>query len=643
MRSPRKILGIAGGVLVLALLGVALAVWTVDPSQFVGPVLARAKAATGRDITVGGGIELKVGLAPRVVVNDVRVGNAPWGEAPDLLSAKRLELQVALLPLLRQRFEVVRLNLVDPVIALETNADGRGNWELHPSPGTGAVPASEAGPGGLAIGNLAVSRGRLTYRDGPAGRETQVSIDELALSARDANAPIDVELRGTIDGIAVALTGKLPPLAAFSDRSVPSVVSVRGEVAGRKTAVSVNVRRDDNLVALQDLEVAFGASDVKGRVDIRTGGGKSAWTVDLASSALDVADLPAPRVSESAPAAKAVRGASSRFVFTDAAFPFDALRSQRADGEVTIGRLTLAQGRTLERVRSKFTLRDGRLDAPALQASAFGGTLSGSLAVDATRGRAPTVALRLEGRELDLTALLGATGVKREARGGKTSVSLDVTMRGDSPRQWMSSINGRAQAVVGPATLVNSTLDPTATFDRLAEAVNPFRSVNPTTELRCAVIRLPLAAGVAKVDRSIAMETREIDASMSGTLDFRSETIDLSIRPRVRQGIPIEIPQIAELVRFRGSFTKPAVSIDAVASAATIARIGAAIGTGGLSVLGESILAQSVGVGGAGACDVALGKAAPAAPASTAGSAKHGAPPAGADDLGKVLKGLFGR
>ncbi len=137
------------------------------------------------------------------------------------------------------------------------------------------------------------------------------------------------------------------------------------------------------------------------------------------------------------------------------------------------------------------------------------------------------------------------------------------------------------------------------------------------------------------------METREIDASMSGTLDFRSETIDLSIRPRVRQGIPIEIPQIAELVRFRGPFTAPTVTVDAMASAATIARIGAAIGTGGLSVLGESILAQVTA--GAGACDVALGKSVPATAQPAKDTPKGAGPPTGADDLSKALKGLFGR
>ena len=207
----------------------------------------------------------------------------------------------------------------------------------------------------------------------------------------------------------------------------------------------------------------------------------------------------------------------------------------------------------------------------------------------------------------------------------------------------MSGINGRAQAVVGRATLVNTKLDPSVTFDRLAEALNPFRKVNPSTELQCAVIRLPLAGGVAQVDRSIAFETKEIDASMSGTLDFRNETLDLSIRPRVRQGIQIEIPQIAELVRFRGPFASPTVSVDAVASAAAIARIGAAIGTGGLSVLGETLFAQA-GASGAsgGACEIALGK--PAATTSAgAAPAKPGAPPNPVEGIGNALKGLFQR
>jgi uncharacterized protein involved in outer membrane biogenesis len=346
-----------------------------------------------------------------------------------------------------------------------------------------------------------------------------------------------------------------------------------------------------------------------------------------------------PRVAAPATTKDSV-GASgkARFLFADIALPFEALRTNDANGEVTIGRLTLSGGRPLDRIRAEFTLREGKLDVPAFQVSALGGTVSGSLAIDASHGQSPAIALRVDGHGLDLAAILATAGVTREVRGGKTEVAIDVTMHGDSPRKWASGATGRVRATVGPATLVNTKLDLALPFDRLAQAVNPFRAVDPSTELRCAVIRLPLAGGVAQIDRAIAVETKQVDISASGTLDFRNETLDLSIRPRIRQGISVQIPQIADLVRFRGTFTAPAVAVDAVASAAAIARIGAAVGTGGLSLLGESMIAS----GGPGACDVALGKAS-ATTDSAAAAPKRGIPPTGAEDLGKALGRLFRR
>src|SRR5438552_437779 len=191
MRAAITVLGIAGGVVLLVLLGVAIAVWTVDPNQFIGPIQARIKAATGRDIAIGGGIDLKLGLEPKLVVNDVRFGNAPWAKTPDMLSAKSVEAQVALLPLLQRRFDLVRLNLVDPVIMLETNAEGMGNWELAPPKSTAGGPVGESSSEVLAIGDLAITRGALTYRDGATGAETHVVIDTLTLQARDAHAPVN--------------------------------------------------------------------------------------------------------------------------------------------------------------------------------------------------------------------------------------------------------------------------------------------------------------------------------------------------------------------------------------------------------------------------------------------------------------------
>jgi AsmA family protein len=647
MRRFLAILGIAGGVVLLILLAVAIAVSTVDPNNFIGPIEARVKAATGRNLTIGGGIEFKLGLEPKLVASDVHIGNPSWASGKDMLVAKKVEAEVALFPLLQRRFELLRLNLVDPVIALETNAQGEGNWEFATSSkDTSGAKAADASPGTYAIGDIAITRGALTYRDGATGAETRVVIDTLSLTARDANSPVNAEFRGQVDGIAIALTGNLGPLATLAQRRLPYPVAVQGEVAGRKASVALKLRRDDGLVELQDLDVTSGGSNVKGSVAVKHSGPRPVYTVNLTSPSLALGDLAFPVVgapaetkgAAAAPATKkaAAGGASAHSMFSDAPVSFDAVRKNNGSGEITIAKLVLEDGRVLERVRLPFTINDGKLEVTGFQAAAFGGTLSGTLAVDA-RATVPAIALRLDGHQLDLGPLLAAAGVKRDVKGGKTEVSLDVAMRGDSLHKWMSGIGGRARAVVGPATLVNSKIDPSQSFDRLAQAVNPLRKVDAITELKCAVVRLPLANGVATVDRSIALETNQIDVTASGTLDFRNETLDLSFKPRLRQGITIDVSEFASLVRLRGPFAAPTVGIDAAASAATLARIGAAVSTGGLSLLGETMLKS----GGAAACDVALGNGDAASPSTTSGNQVDASQPA--DDLGKALGKLLGR
>ena len=77
---------------------------------------------------------------------------------------------------------------------------------------------------------------------------------------------------------------------------------------------------------------------------------------------------------------------------------------------MTIGELTLDDGRKLTEVRARFTLKDGRLDAPELRAKMYGGTVDGSLRIDATHPADPAIALVAHGAALDLGALLAAGG-----------------------------------------------------------------------------------------------------------------------------------------------------------------------------------------------------------------------------------------
>ena len=641
-RTALIVLAAAAGLIALILVAVAIAVATVDLHTLIGPVQARVKSSTGRDLTINGPIGLKLSLEPKILLADVTLSNAAGSKVADMVRAKRVEVQVALLPLLSRRFEVVELTLTDPVIVLETDAQGRANWNFGP-PSTAAaatppMPAPSAAMSAFGLGNFSVDNGTLMYVDGASGKTTRVVIDHLAVHARHGDAPVEAEFRGKIDDFALTLTGNLGPIDALRAGRWPYPVAAKGTFDEKPASITTKLAVQGDTIQLDDLDLTFGSFKAKGKLSVASASGRKRYTFELTTPAIVLADVPIP--AGHAPAATAARPPSNvHLFFSDEPLPLDALKSFDAAGHLSMAAVTLKNGMKLADVDISLTLREGKLDIAKWQANALGGTLGGKLSLDSTHAEAPALATKLTGRNLDLAAILAAVGEPRQTRGGATTIDVDIAARGLSPHAWASSASGTAIASVGAATLVNTKLDLGNALDELAQAVNPFRERDPSTELQCAVVRLPLKDGIAHIDRSIALDSKKFSASASGTLDFRNETLDLALHPRVKQGIPIDIPQFAQLVRFTGPFAHPGVSVDAVASAATVAKIGAAIGTGGLSMIGTALIERATD--DENVCDVAAGRAKPAASTSTAAQ-KPSPAAAMPQDIGKALGKLFG-
>jgi len=637
-----RTLAVIGGVVVLLLVAVAVAIRTVDVNELVGPIKQRVKEATGRDLTIRGGIDLKFGLEPKLVIDEVSLGNASWGKTPQMITAKQIEAQIALLPLLRKQFEIVRFRLVEPSIALETDPRGNGNWEF-PSLSAAARPGTPAPSGGtlgaFAIGDIAISDGALTYRDGRTGEITNVVIQNLSVHARDAQSPISGSFRGKINDTPIALEGDFGPLDQLLHQRWPYPVTVQGNVNERSAKVETRMTVQGNAVSLEPLQVGYGTTQLTGQMTVTTGGPRPKVAFKLSAPTMTLGELAATATANVA-AAKAA--AKSRYIFSEAPVDLAALRSVDATGDLSIDKLVLPDGQHLDQVRAQLSLQNGMLDVPVLQVAALGGTIQARVQIDASRPDA-ALALHVEAKNLDLASVLAAQGIKREVSGGKTEVKADLNAHGASPRQWASSATGSVLATVGPATLVNAKTGTDAALVRLAQAVNPFHDVDASTELHCAVVRLPLKSGIAAIDRSIAVETNKLGASASGTLDFRNETLDLSVRPQIRQGVTINLAQVAELVRLRGPFNAPTVGVDAMATAQTAAKLAAAMSSGGtgLAVIGGALLAQPAADSGA-PCQVALGRASSPA-ATTASSTTTKQSPSPTEDVSKALGKLLGR
>ncbi|PWS35061.1 hypothetical protein DFH01_22325 [Falsiroseomonas bella] len=196
---------------------VALRVF-VSPEAVRARLVAEVQRATGREFAVRD-VELGLSLRPTVILRDVALANMPGGSRPQMLTAERVEVQAALLPLLSRRIEIARIELDRPDLLLETTAEGRGNWQFQPAAGPAApsapgTPSAPARPLALSLDRLQVEEGRVTWRDGSAGTTETIGIPRLDAAAPDG-APVTA--RGTLllRGQEVAVTAETAPLAAL--------------------------------------------------------------------------------------------------------------------------------------------------------------------------------------------------------------------------------------------------------------------------------------------------------------------------------------------------------------------------------------------------------------------------------------------
>lgn len=213
-----KPLKIVAGVVVVLIVGVVIFMLTFDVSQYKGVIQDQAKAATGRDVTIGD-IKLAVGLSPTIVVTDVKVANAPWGSRPEMLTLKRLEASTQLVPLLFGTVNISGLKLVEPDVVLETNAQGKGNWEFKTAPAAaGDAPPAEGGSLPLNVSGVSIEGLKLVYKDGQtkgganlAAKAIEVDIDGALMDMIVPSLDLD-EVSGTYKDGAMTADGSVKKL-----------------------------------------------------------------------------------------------------------------------------------------------------------------------------------------------------------------------------------------------------------------------------------------------------------------------------------------------------------------------------------------------------------------------------------------------
>jgi len=295
------------GIAVIVVLVIAAAIvvpFLIPVDTYKRELISAVKQSTGRDLTINGKTSFSIFPNLAVEADDVAFSNPPGAASPNMATFSALQMQLKLLPLLSRRVELDKLVLVNPVIALEVEKDGKPNWQFaaaappaarapaapQPAPQAEASPSSAGGGmlSGLSLADVRLENGKVSYLDRRSGQS--LSLDQIAMkiSLPNLDSPLTADGAAVYRGQKLSLSVNLTNPRAFLDgkssaaklglQSTPIAFSFSGNIAGSTPpkldgAVDLNVPSLRNLAQwagtpLQMPGTGFGLLAISGKASV---------------------------------------------------------------------------------------------------------------------------------------------------------------------------------------------------------------------------------------------------------------------------------------------------------------------------------------------------------------------------------------
>jgi uncharacterized protein involved in outer membrane biogenesis len=637
------------------------------------PFLAQAvKQETGRNLDIRGRIELKLGLRPSLVVEDIVFQNGLRGTAPEMLTIKRLEAGVLILPLLNKEIQITRLLLLEPSLLIERDKSGKWNVEFEKPE---SAPQKELVPQSFALSKLGfrqvqVEKGRVSFRDGDKGTICRLSIDRFIASSEGMESPIalafsgsyndqPVELGGTVGsflllrdtarGYPVDLTARaggaqwktegtirdvrnMKGFALKADAEVPSTVQAAaffGEVLSAELGpLQMSFALSDGAdgsYRFADLKIASKAGDAGGMLTLNLGEGRPKLSGSLSSRILRLT----PFLSgDKANPVKSQPGTEKSRVFPNdplrlEIFRYIDLHLKYSAEQVQLPRLPLAN------LNLEANLKDGRLDLRPIRAKAAGGDAEGEVEVK-PQGRVAFVKAGFKITQLDLSQV--SAELKAE---GKVDAELDLLSKGSSVAGFMASLNGGTVAIMGRGRVDNKSIQLLGgdLAGGIFQLFNPSSKAANHTDINCAVSGLDIKDGIARVT-ALVVDTPDMTVVGEGEVNLEDETLNLGLKPHEKggAGVSLSLAELAKSFRLGGTLANPSLKIDAAQTMLTAGKA-----AGGVLLFGPAGIAAALAGKSSGDVDPCL---------TAAESAKKGMKSSesakGAEQKAKEEKGVSG-
>lgn len=509
----KKFLLVLGGLLILVI-GAALIVPFLLPVEtYKAEIEKRALAATGRKLTIAGPVSFSLLPSLAVSARDVSFANAPGAANPNMALLDRLEIRLKLLPLLSGEVAIDSFVLEKASLNLETDRSGRGNWQFDKAAAapaqSGARPAQPSVQSGggqllseLRLGDVRLSNGRVSYRDGQSGKSYAADAVNLRLSLPDLDHPLQIDGGLTWNGKPITLGGQAAaPRALLEGKSSAFVLGIGSDlvklnfkgnaanaapmkidgdvdfavtnlralaawlgqpltvsgtglgplaIKGKLTAVmnSADASGGGPRVSFDDAELSLDAIRAKGSLMADLAGRVPYVKATLATNVLDLNPyLPSPSATSSASSPRVPGNAPSTSA-ADAAeqgwsaepLDFSGLRAANADLALKVEGLHLRDIKIGQGALA-VALKDGKLVADLSELALYQGQGQGRVTLDGA-GNVPAVGLTFKLAGVQVEPLL-KDSIGLERLRGAVGADMQVSGAGRSQRELIGALAGK--------------------------------------------------------------------------------------------------------------------------------------------------------------------------------------------------------
>ena len=602
---------------VLGSIAVVLVVLTAifDWNWFRGPLERYLTESSGRQVTIGV-LDVELARAPRIVLTDIAIDNAPWaGDAP-LVMLRKLVLSVSVPSLFTDHIVLPHLGLTDGQLNLVRDKDGRANWKLRkpdePETRTFEVRSLALNNAKLslrdAVQNIEVDATGVSRVDGPyearvtlSGRWRGKTFEGTAdtgnvLALRESSEPFPIRLSLRVGQTSIKAEGQVGDV--WNLKRIDAKLSVSGPSLATlyptlplalpdtpPYRITGRLIRDGDVYTYESFNGVIGSTDLSGDARYELRQPRPMLTATLKSRSLDLADLGPlvglPRrqdASATAPAPGTGKPTPAKLppgkVFPNNDFNLEKLNAMDADVRLNAATLKIPEQIPLENFFTHLKLKEGVLVLDPLDFGFAGGDIVATITLDA-RSNPIAAKASLDLRRVRLGQLFPTLEELKNTSTGSLGAQIRLAGRGNSIADMLATSNGTITAGMAGGRV--SEIGVWLINLHGGKLIPLLFGGDRPTQVRCGAVGIDVKNGLGAV-QVFVLDTDESRIDGSGSINLGTEQFDITLDPRPKK------PGILSLrgpVRIYGTFR----NADFGVSGQTIGRGASAVALGILNPL----------------------------------------------------------